>query len=176
MIYPITYQPTSYFLRLYMFPNTLSSNPCNTCSIVEEEVMFHITERQTQSCLFTHPMPLTSEFWKRGSMIRVFEMNNSKAFPAFIILLFYNARFKSVEHYSCPSNIIYSKISPKHFLNRTKTHTFFSITKCKVPKTSNVRRYLFRINRKFWPPQKLLYLIACDICRNLIVAAQSRNL
>ena len=42
---------------------------------------------------------------------------------AFIILLFSNMRFKSVEHYSCPSNIIYSKISPKHVLNRTtNTH------------------------------------------------------
>lgn len=118
MKYPITYHPTSYFLRMYMFPNTLSSNPCNMCSIVEEEVMFHITERQMQSYLFTHPMPLTSEFSKKGGMIRAFAMNNSKAFPDFI-LLFSNVRLKSVEQYSCPSNIIYSKISPKHVLNRT---------------------------------------------------------
>lgn len=67
---------------------------------------------------FTHPMPFTSEFWKRDITKRVFEMNNSKTFPDFI-LLFSKMRLKSVEQHSCPSNIIYSKISPKHVLNRT---------------------------------------------------------
>jgi len=58
------------------------------CRLRRGHVSHH---RNTNANLpFTHPMPLTSEFWKRGSTIRVFEMNNSKEFSDFTLLLFSN--------------------------------------------------------------------------------------